>query len=143
MRTARTCFIVGSLSVYIERFLTPHNGLEVRATQATHAPHSAPHNARHAWHARIGTQTDPPSLRRARVCARVHQVLYVQAGSAMDEAGSALLKQLPPVLQAAVEKEVTGDSHYSAYTLSLKGGPSSGFAPASAARMRWQTARAA
>ena len=56
VRTARTCFIVGSLSVYIERFLTPHHGLEV---------------------------------------------LYVQAGSAMDEAGPALIKQLPPVLQAA------------------------------------------
>lgn len=139
VRTARTCFIVGSLSVYIERFLTPHNGLEVCA-QREQCMRRTMHGT-HATHASAPKLT----LRRCvgRVRVRVQQVLYVQAGSALNEAGSALLKQLPPVLQAAVEKEVTGDSHYSAYTLSLKGGPSSGFAPTSAARMRWQPARPA
>ena len=29
VRTQRTCFSVGSLSVYIERFLSPHQGLQV------------------------------------------------------------------------------------------------------------------
>ena len=57
--------------MYIERFLSPHQGL---------------------------------------------QVLYVQAEQ-QAEAGRPL--ELPPVLQGAVEAEVTGEPKYSAYHLSL------------------------
>mmetsp|Transcript_20385 Transcript_20385/g.48304 ORF Transcript_20385/g.48304 Transcript_20385/m.48304 type:complete len:335 (-) Transcript_20385:200-1204(-) len=37
VRTQRTCFSVGSLSVYIERFLSPHQGLQVLYVQAEQA----------------------------------------------------------------------------------------------------------
>lgn len=42
VRTQRTCFSVGSLSVYIERFLSPHQGLQVLYVQAEQAERDRP-----------------------------------------------------------------------------------------------------
>jgi hypothetical protein len=113
VRTQRTCFSVGSLSVYIERFLSPHQGLQVLyelALTLTSALTLFPNPDPNATPAPAPTPTPDPL-----------QVLYVQA----EQAERDRPLDLPPPLRQAVEIEVTGERQYSAYHLSLAAARSS------------------